>query len=110
MLRRLQELLLLHDALRIEALGDVLDGEALGNREAHLHRLSFDQGLQHIARLHVRMERIRANLESAVRAVHLRRQPELEAAAYDATLFEHSCHIIGAHACANRDIDVPLLL
>ena len=110
MLRRLQEIVLPRDAFRIEALGNVLDGEALGNREAHLHRLPFDQDLQYIARLHIRTERIRADLEGVIRAVHFRRQPKLEAAMYNAAPFEHLCHIIGAHACTNRDIDVLLLL
>ena len=84
----LQKFLFVHNARIAETLRDVTDAEAFGNRELDARRLARDELLQHIARLHARMELVHARLDLVIKAIDLGDEPEFRMARNNAVLLE----------------------
>ena len=83
-LRLGEKLLLVDEALVREALRNLLDAEALGDREPHDRRVARDELVEHGLLVHVRREGVRARLELLGIALELHEPPEAQAAVDDA--------------------------
>ena len=91
--------------LLLETFRDFADTESLGNGKADHDRVSVDQRLERITRRHSRLQRKGTALNLVLKAVQLRRPPELRLTVDDTALLQLFPDLAHAHAGPNGKVN-----